>query len=127
MSVQAGEQYRFEQEVWFDGHRYAFPRGGEILITRGSDGFTWNGTDFASGETWQATTVDGSNVFHYYDWTVPVSAANGDVFTTRIRIEDDSDTESVGNMIVRPASGGGSGTRVFDGTDFVTGFPSTVG
>lgn len=113
MSVQAGEEYRFEQEVWFDGHQYGFPKAGQVLITRGSDGFTWNGSAFVSGTNWQATTIDGSNLFHYYDWTVPVAASDGDTFILKIRLQGDPDTESGGTMVVREEGSGGGDTFVF--------------
>lgn len=136
MSVQAGEQYRFEQEVYFDGHLYgstlgSYPFGGEVEITRGSDGFYWNGVTFTSTPAWNSTVVDASGLFHYYDFTIPITAINGDTFNLRIRIKDDPETETVGTMIVRPATtgggGGGDGIRVFDAVDFATGFPSTIG
>lgn len=112
MSVQAGETYRFEQEIEFRGHRYGstdnnFPRGGECQITRGSDGFQWDGLNFVSGEHWNPTTVDAAGLFHYYDWTVPGSASNGSVYHLRIRIKDDPVTETSGHLEVRPPSGGG--------------------
>lgn len=134
MGVQAGEQYRLEQEVYFDGHLYGtnlgYPDGGEIMIVRGSDGFYYDGANFIATETWLPTTVDTSGLFHYYDFTIPAIAVNGDTFYFRIRITDDEETEIVGNMIVRPPTtggGGGDAVRVFDAVDFVTGFPSTVG
>lgn len=123
MSVKAGEAYRFEQEVHFDGHRYGFPKAGEVLITRGSDGLTWNGTAFASGLNWQATTVDVSapaDPFHYYDWTVPAGSPDGATFGLRMRLLSDPDTEMVASMVVRPDSGGGGaapdGVLVLDNT-----------
>lgn len=110
MAVYANESYRFEQEVFFDGHLYQFPVNGECLIRRGSDGFTWNGVEFDANENWNPTTVDASNEFHYYDWVVPITAQDGDTFLLKIRLQDDPDTESGGNMIVRePATGGGGG------------------
>ena len=119
MSVQAGEPYRFEQEVEFAGeHRYGFPNAGEILITRGDDGLTWNGAAFAAGKNWQATTVDVSDVddpFHYYDWTVPAGADDGDSFTVRIRLADDPVTEAVFNLLVRDEASGGPGGSLPDG------------
>lgn len=135
MSVQSGESYRFEQEVYFDSFLFGsvngYPFGGEAQIVRGVDGFYWDGSTFVVTETWVDTTVDASGLFHYYDWTVPVGSPNGSTFILRIRVKNDPVTETVGNMTVRPASSGGGGgsnaIKVFDGVDFATGFPSTVG
>lgn len=112
MSALAGEVYRFQQEIVFDGHIYgstanAFPRGGECQIVRGTDGFYWNGTGFAAPAVWNATTIEASGQSHYYQWTIPGTASNGDVFSLRIRIKDDPETETTGHIEVRPTSGGG--------------------
>ena len=111
MSVRAGEAYRFFQEVWFDGHRHGVTGGGECQITRGSDGLTWDGAAFTAGDHWNATMVSAGG--HYYDWTVPAAANDGDVFTMRIRLADDPDTEGGGTMVVREAGEGGPGGDVF--------------
>ncbi len=116
MSIQAGETYRFEQEVRFDGHLYgtdlAYSHGGQVEIRQGSDGFYWNGSTFVSGQTWNSTTVGAGGLFHYYDWTVPGSVVNGDTYGLRIRITNDPDSESAGNLIVRPAIEGGGGDTI---------------
>lgn len=134
MSVQANESFRFEQEVYFDGHLFGstnneYPNPGQCQIVRGSDGFYWNGTEFVATPIWNTTTVDASGLFHYYDFTIPAGAVNGDTFVLKIRLFEDPHTESLGNMIVRVAGTGGGGGDViatFDAVDFVTGFPSTV-
>ena len=136
MAVQIGEQYRFEQQVTFDGHVFgsdlSYPNGGEVQITRGSDNYFWNGSIFQATEQWLTTTVSSSGLSHYYDFTVPLTAVSGDTYNFKIRVFEDPDTEFVGNMLVRPEAtgsggGGGDATKVFDAVDFVTGFPSTVG
>lgn len=111
MSVQAGESYRFEQEVWFDGYQHQLTNGGECLIRRGSDGYTWDGAAFVNSEEWNATTTDGG--IHYYDWSVPITAQDGDTFLLRIRLSGDPDTESGGNMVVREEGSGGGGGDTF--------------
>ena len=134
MTVQAGEQFRFEQEVYIGSHLYgstnnAYPNPGQIQIRRGLDGFFWNGSLFVEETTWLQTTVDSSGLFHYYDFTIPAISSNGDTFNVKIRLQNDPSTETVGNLVVRPAGGGSGGSSViavFDAVDFVTGFPSTI-
>lgn len=136
MSVQSGESYRFEQEVYFDCHLYGsvggYVFGGEIEIRRGTDGMYWDGVEFVETPIWLSTTEDTSGLFHYYDFIIPVSLS-GSVYNMRMRVKDDQNTESVGALQVRPAaSGGGGGSggseyiAVFDAVDFVTGFGSTI-
>jgi hypothetical protein len=135
MIVQAGEIFRFEQEVWFDGYKLgttsgSFPAGGEIEIRRGVDGFYYDGTNFVSTPTKLPTTFDATELMHYYDFTIPAVALNGATFNIKIGIVGDPATESVGTLLVRPPADGGSGgsaIAVFDAVDFTTGFPSTVG
>lgn len=134
MIVQIGETFRFEQEVYFDGHLYGstaqYPLGGEIEIRRGGDGFYWNGSDFIETPTLVSTVVDTSGLFHYYDFQIPVISVSGDTYNIRIRVTGDRDTESVGTLMVRPANTGGgggtgSGVAAFNAVDFVTGvYPS---
>ena len=137
MIVSAGEQFRFEQEIWFNGYKFgtssnSFPFGGQIEIRRGVDGFYFDGASFVETPTILSTTVDTTELIHYYDFTIPIVAASGDTFNIRIRLTDDPDTESVGTLLVRPASSGGSGggggtyVAVFDAVDFATGFGSTI-
>ena len=135
MIVQAGEVFRFEQEVYFDGHLYgvdeSYPYGGEIEIRRGADGFYYNGLDFQETFFVLPTVVDASGTFHYYDFTIPVISINGDTYNIKIGITSDTDSQTLGTLLVRPAStgggGGGGGVAVFDAVGFVTGFGTTVG
>lgn len=130
IAVKASEAYRFEQEVWFDGHQFGSDTGipsGQIKIKRDSDGLFWDGATFDVTEAYLATTVDAGGLFHYYEFTFP--AGNDVGYTINIRVNNDTDTERVGDFVTRDMTGGGgggSGTRVFDGVDFATGFPSTV-
>lgn len=136
MLVSAGEQFRFEQEIWFNGYRFgtssnSFPFGGQIEIRRGIDGFYFDGATFTDIPTVLSTTVDIAEKIHYYDFTIPLISASGDTFNIKIRLTNDPDTESVGTLLVRPESTGGGGggssyIAVFDAVDFATGFSSTI-
>lgn len=111
MSVQAGESYRFEQRVRFDGFQHPINNGGECLIRRGSDGLYWDGSTYVVAETWLSTTVEAG--IHYYDWIVPPTAQSGDTYLFKIRLANDPNTEAGGNMVVREEGSGSGGGDTF--------------
>ena len=109
LAVRPSESWRFEQEVYFDDHLYGstgadFVHGGEAELRRGSDGFYWDGATFIAPQTWNVTTDDASGLFHYYDFTIPAGASEGDTFILRIRITGDPLSEATVNMITRLAA-----------------------
>jgi len=131
VAVKANEAYVLENEVWFDGHRFGSNTGipsGQIKIRRDTDNLFWDGATFDVTEAYLPTTISVDGLTHSYAFTFP--PGNDIAYTMWIRVNDDTDTERIGNFITRDMSGGGGGgswTKVFDGVDFATGFPSTVG
>lgn len=118
IAVKPGETFIIEQEVWFDGHRLGSNTpipSGQIKIRRNTDGFFWDGAAFVIPEAYLATTISVDGLYHSYSFAFP--ATEDVAYTINIRVNNDTDTERVGNFITRSAA------PVFDSTDFATGFP----
>lgn len=131
LSVLQGDQFRFEQEVWFDQHQYGSDDpipSGDILIQRESDSFYWDGATWVVSETRVATTISGDGKYHVYTFTF--GSTVGETYRIQMRVNDDPATEILFNArIVSAASGGGGSGSITETVDVIgltTGIPFTV-